>query len=278
MPHPFLQLTFDDLHKSLQSQFYVSVPFPLEHFQIEQAVQSFFNFLEQPDFVKNHIDFTIAPEHRRGDVGFKHRDSNDDIYNDSKDFFHFHPAVFEKYPNFLEDYPVVKDFMMKAQPIWTLASETIYQILKAFDENYPGTCAKVFDTKYPHVLLRFLKYDWQHSGKYLAKPHYDAGSFTLAIAESCPGLRIGSHPENLRPVDHLEENAIFMLSSNFRKVIEADHLAAGWHDVIQLDETQIGRPFARWAVVAFIEAHGVEALPRTETHKWYAPLLHQGQN
>ena len=53
------------------------------------------------------------------------------------------------------------------------------------------------------------------------------------------------------------------------KVMQTEELQAGWHDVIQLDETYIGKPFARWAVVAFIEAHGVEALPRTETHKWY---------
>jgi hypothetical protein len=39
--------------------------------------------------------------------------------------------------------------------------------------------------------------------------------------------------------------------------------------VIQLDESVIGKPFARWAIVAFIEAHGVEALSRSETHNWY---------
>jgi hypothetical protein len=50
--------------------------------------------------------------------------------------------------------------------------------------------------------------------------------------------------------------------------MNTDKLFPGWHDVIQLDETLIGKPFARWAIVVFIEAHGVEALPRTETHKW----------
>lgn len=275
MPHYSMNMTFDEIQKSLQEKFYIHVPFPIKRGQLESVVQSFFKFLEEPDHIKNYIDFTIAPEHRRGDVGFKHRNSKDDIYNDSKDFFHFHPAVFEKHHDFLESHPVIMDFMLKAQPIWSLASETVYQILKAFEFSYPGACAKVFDTEYPHILLRFLKYDWQTSGKYLAKPHYDAGSFTLAIAESCQGLRIGSHPENLQPVKHLEDHAVFMFSSNFQKVIDTDHLSAGWHDVIQLDETLIGRPFARWAVVAFIEAHGVEALPRTETHKWYRPSLHQ---
>ncbi len=57
--------------------------------------------------------------------------------------------------------------------------------------------------------------------------------------------------------------------SNCKKVMDSEKFQAGWHDVIQVDETLIGKPFARWAIVVFIEAHGVLALPRTETHKWY---------
>ena len=262
-------LSFEDIQKSLQEKCYVNVPFPMERSTIEEAVQAFFKFLNEPDDVKEHIDLDIAPEHRRGDVGFKHRDPNDDIYNDSKEFFHYHPQILDKYGEFLDAHPVVKDFIDKAQPIWELTYQTVYNILKTFEPTYPGVCGRIFDTEHVHILLRFLKYDWQNSGKYLAKPHYDAGSFTLAVAESCQGLRIGSRPEDLKPVEHLEGKAIFMLGSNFQKVMEADDLFAGWHDVIQMDETLIGRPFARWAVVAFIEAHGVEALPRTETHKWY---------
>ena len=59
-----------------------------------------------------------------------------------------------------------------------------------------------------------------------------------------------------------------MLSSNFKTVLDTQDLSAGWHDVIQTDETLIGQPFARWAIVVFIEAAGVKALPRTETHKY----------
>lgn len=62
-----------------------------------------------------------------------------------------------------------------------------------------------------------------------------------------------------------------MLSSNYKQLFNTDKLSAGWHDVIPLDETRIVKPLARWAIVAFIEAQGVTALPRTETHKWYQP-------
>jgi hypothetical protein len=264
-------LSYQDIYKSLVRDYYVNVPFPVGLSTIEAAVQAFFKFLKEPEDVKRHIDFTIAPLHRRGDVGYKHRDPSDHIYNDSKEFFHFHPALFDRYEAFLDQHPTVKDFVYKAKPIWDATYETVSQILQTFESNFPGIHNKIFDTDYVHIQLRFLKYDWQKSGAFLAKPHFDAGSFTLAIAESCPGLRIGSCPENLHPVDHKPDNAMFMLSSNFKKVIDGDKLfSPGWHDVIQVDNTLIGKPFARWAVVAFIEAHGVEALSRDETHKWYA--------
>lgn len=262
-------LDFTKIYADLQEQFYVNVPFNIPRSDLEEAIQAFFKFLAEPDSIKTHIDFSIAPLHRRGDVGFRHRDPSEDIYNDSKDFFHYHPALFEKYPDFLEKNPVVANFVHKAKPIWDNVYQSIQNILKLFEPKFPGAYNKIFDTEHVHILLRFLKYNWNKSEKYLAKPHFDAGSFTLAIAESCSGLRIGNSPENLKLVEHKADNAIFMVSSNFQKVINTDTLAPSWHDVIQLDETFIGKPFARWAIVAFIEAHGVKARPRTETHKWY---------
>ncbi|MBY0281429.1 MAG: hypothetical protein K2W94_04645 [Alphaproteobacteria bacterium] len=262
--------TKEEIYQTLQKQFYIELPFPMQPGTIQEAVDSFFKFLEEPESVKTHINYTIAPLHRRGDVGYKHRDPTESIYNDSKEFFHFHPTLFDKYADFLEKHPAVYDFAKKAKPIWDLAYQTVFKTLSTLEPDFPGLCSKIFDTEAVHIQLRFLKYDWKSSGKYLAKPHFDAGSFSLAIAESCPGLRIGSNPDNLKPVHHKAESAVFMLSSNFQKVMDTDQLSPGWHDVIQTDETLIGKPFARWAVVAFIEADGVEALPRSETHKWYA--------
>jgi hypothetical protein len=261
------------IYQQLQKQNFAQVPFLIDAQLIRQAIDAFFVFLEQPEIIKRHIDFTIAPNHRRGDVGYKQRMSDEHIYNDNKEFFHYHPALFEKYASFLENNPVVADFVSKARPIWDMAYQTIHQILNSFEPQFPGVLDKVFNTKHEHILLRFLKYDWQESGKYLAIPHFDAGSCTLAIAESCDGLRIGTCPDDLKLVNHKENNAIFMLSSNYKHLMNTNKLSAGWHDVIQLDDTCIGKPFARWAIVAFIEAHGVQALPRTKTHKWYKATI-----
>src|SRR5476649_325873 len=123
-------LNFEEIQKSLVEKSYVQVPFPIERSTIESAVEAFFKFLEEPQSVKEHIQFSIAPLHRRGDVGYVHRDASDHVYNDDKEFFHFHPAVFERYGDFLEAHPVVKDFVVKAKPIWDAAYQTVKEVLQ----------------------------------------------------------------------------------------------------------------------------------------------------
>jgi hypothetical protein len=257
-----------NLKQILQNQSYAEIYFPIGADIIEQAIEAFLNFLQLPHNIKTHIDFSIAPSHRRGDVGYKHRDPIDHIYNDHKDFFHYHPEIFIRYKEFLQNHPEVNNFMLKAKPIWELTYIKLKEILNEF----PMATEKVFDTDIPHIQLRFLRYNWQQSGKYLAKPHFDAGSCTLAIAESGPGLRIGSGPDDLKLVEHKQDHAIFMLSSNFRQMVNNDDISPGWHDVVQLDESKIGMAFARWAIVAFVDAVGVEALSKNETHKYYVYL------
>lgn len=73
----------------------------------------------------------------------------------------------------------------------------------------------------------------------------------------------------LNEPEEIKTHIIFMFSSNVQKLLKTEEYSPGWHDVIQLDKKQIGKPFARWAIVAFGDAHGVEALSRTQTHKWY---------
>jgi isopenicillin N synthase-like dioxygenase len=267
-----LNLSLDEMYHSFQESFFIAVPFPIKHNLLKEAVQAFFKFLEEPDTVKSHINFSISPLHRRADVGFKHREAENHIYDDNKDFFHFHPLLFKKYKDFLDKNPVVHDFALKAKPIWDLTYQAVGAILQAFEPDFPGIYKRVFETEHIHIILRFLKYEWHSGGKYLAKPHYDAGSFTLGIAESGPGLRIGSCQNNLKIIEHQPSTAIFMVSSNIQKIMETDRLLPSWHDVIQMDDTLIGKSFARWAIVAFIDGHSVEALPRSETHKWYGEI------
>lgn len=247
---------------------YVQVPFTCGRNAILEAIDAFFDFLNLPETTKKHIDLKISSNHRRGEIGYWERKSEDDKYNDDKSFFHFHPLIFNKYRGFIKTNHTVERFLNLALPIWLETYNVVYSILREFEEDYPGTIAKVFATTEPHIILRFLKYDFTNSGEYLAKPHFDSGSFTLAIAESHPGLRISSSPQDLLMIKHEEDKALFMVSSNCHKIIANNKLTPAWHDVIQADRTQIGKSFARWAIVAFIDGHSVESLSRIETHKF----------
>lgn len=167
---------------------YILIPFSVKKAQIEEAIASFFEFLKLPENIKQHIDLKISPLHRRGDIGFKHRNPEDDIYNDSKDFFHYHPIIEKHYSEFIKKHETLRIFLKNAVLLWDIVYYTIKDILANFEKDYPNTLSKIFDTDTPHILLRFLKYDYSVSGQYLAKPHFDSGSFTIAIAESSPGL------------------------------------------------------------------------------------------
>lgn len=258
-------LNIEELYKKP----YTNVPFPIHKIQIKAAIDSFFEFLNLPLDKKGTIHLKISPQHRRGELGFVHRDPEDHLYNDSKDFFHYHPIIEKQYADFIQQNPVIENFLKNAAPLWEAVYQTTKAILSFFEADYPGTLAKIFDSQTPHILLRFLRYDYATSGLYLAKPHFDSGSFTLAIAESSPGLRIGTYPDDLELVTHEEDNAIFMVSSNFRKIINNDKLKPAWHDVIQSDLSKRDHPFSRWALVAFVDGHSVESLSRHETHKFY---------
>jgi hypothetical protein len=249
---------------NLSHNSYTIIPFPYSQEYISQAVELFFKFLCLPDKVKSHIDSKVSPRHRRGELGFRKREAENDLYNDDKEFFHFHPIIFEQFKTFIEQNPQVNEFLLKANNIWQAVFEMMQQIMNIFEQSYPGCYEKIFNQDEPHLILRFLRYTWQNSGEYLAKPHYDSGSFTLALAESSPGLRIGSGPDDLKLTSHEDNQAIFFISSNYRKIIDSDNLTPAWHDVIQLDANKLGRSFSRWAVVAFIDGNNVDSISRNQ--------------
>ena len=239
------------VYEQLKNQPFVCVPFILDPLWIQHAVEGFHQFLNQPESIKNHIDFTIAPEHRRGDIGYKRRYLDERGFSDSKEFFHFHPALFDLYDEFLQQNPQILDFMYYASLIWDAVHATMFDFLSSMEPQSPGIVDKVFATQMPHIVLRFIRYDWQQSGTYLAKPHYDAGSCTLAIAQSSPGLRIGTRPDNLQLIIPKPQEAVFMWAANYRKLINEQGFVPGWHDVIQLDKTGIAR---RWDKIKYKNA------------------------
>lgn len=67
-------MKFSDLDCALKKNGCVQVPFAIEQSILDAAVESFFKFLTLPLDIKNYIDFSISPTHRRGDIDYKHKD------------------------------------------------------------------------------------------------------------------------------------------------------------------------------------------------------------
>lgn len=254
------------LEKQLKDQLFIPISFPISRSYIEEAIEGFMEFLKEPEEVKNQIQFRVCQSHRRGDVGFTHRDPDESIYNDSKDYFHYHDAIIDHYPELLAQNEVVRNFFEKASPIWQAAKVAGEGVIHQLSEKYPFLWERFFAGEIPHIILRFIRYNWLESKENLAKPHFDAGSCTLAIAESAPGLRIGRDENSLKLVQNVPQEAIFFLSSNFNRLVNDDTFDPAWHDVIQLNEAHIGKPYARWALVCFFEAQGMTAISREMTH------------
>ena len=259
----------DQIYEGLKKDHYVGVPFPYDHQSLDDAMQSFLRFLALPEETKNRLQVSLSSKHRRGDLGFTYRQKLEgNTYNDQKSFFHYHPKFKQTYAQEIAADPVMRDFIERADKIWHAVYEATGQVLKRLDSRYPGIYDKVLKTETPHIILRFLRYDIRTPGKYLAKPHYDAGSMTLALAESGPGLRIGSCPDDLKAIAHHDRQAVFFLGANIAQILNPEPLKPGWHDVVQVGEKPKDNTYARWAIVAFIDGHDVEGAPEALTHKW----------
>lgn len=264
--------TFPAAHtifNQLRHQHYAPIPFQYDHRFCTQAMESFFKFLDLPETERHKFNGKLSNKHRRGDLGLVHRQKSEgDGYNDSKCFFHYHPKLRALYEKEIQKNPVVKDFMDRADKIWHEVYRTLDLTLTQLEQKFPGIKAKVLNTQEPHILVRFLRYDIQTPGHYLAKPHFDAGSMTFAIAESKPGLRLGSGPDDLKLVEHHDKQALFFLAANIGQLINPTPLKPGWHDVIHVGERPSDNKYERWALVAFIDGHDTTGAPEAMTHKW----------
>lgn len=257
-----------NLFSSLLDQAYYQIPFATPHQAILTAIEHFLGFLNLSDSIKSTIDFKLREENRRGDIGYKKRLASDEDYRDDKEFFHFHPEIFNRYQWLINEQPILSDFLNVAYDIWLAAESTVKTLLHQLEEQFPGCVEAIFPSGKSETILRFLRYDWQTCGRYLAKPHYDAAAISLAIAEDKPGLRIGIDSASLQLLQHQEEHAVFFISSNYKRVFgEQCPFKPAWHDVIQINESKIGYPYSRWAIVAFFVPYGVAELPRSFTHQ-----------
>lgn len=263
-----VEATFPSIINQVEEQHFARVSFPLSYKELSHAADTYFSFLSLPQEIKDSFGKTAGHEHNYGLTGYKRR-SKDGGY-DEKEFFHYHPSV----ENYIEEnphknVPEVKLFLDQARRVDEAATETLHTVLKEISNEFPNILNEYFpEHEARRTLVRFLKYSIAGKGNFLARAHYDAGGCTLALAESAPGLRLGSTADNLTAVEHVEHTALFMPALYFN-VVTDDRFLPVWHDVVQTSENTFSNEAARWAIVFF--ADGVSQKERPSSEEVFTP-------
>lgn len=246
-------MTYEELEQQIKERQFAEVPFTVSQGELSSAAEVFLAFLTLPQEVKDKFYFKLDKHLRKADVGYV-RKNRDEGGNDNKEYFHYHPRAqkeFKEHDEFLDRR--VQDFFTYADKIHRAASNTMEETIRLLDTKFPGTYNRFFPEGIePRFYLRFLKYETGKEGDFLAKSHYDAGTCTLAMAESSPGLRIGKTETSMKPVTHTEGTAIFMPAYSLQAVT-SDIFSPAWHEVVQLEEDKVSSGVARWAIVMFAD-------------------------
>lgn len=251
------------IKKGIAESNYALLPFPLSRDHFGAAMQHFFEFLTLPVNLKNRFQSNAVSGDEESFVGYIKRErqkqvdaATSEAFYDQKEYFHYNHYAEKDFKDLLletEKDARVKNFFNSARFIYKHAEEMAIAILNELDEEHPGIKEKfVPEEVKPHFYLRFLRYYTTGRGNFLAKGHYDQGGFTLALAESAPGLRIGRSEENLEEIVHIDGHVVFMPALQLQ-LFTSEEFTPAWHDVIQKAGDKTDEETARWAIVFFVD-------------------------
>jgi isopenicillin N synthase-like dioxygenase len=239
----------DKILTELTQQGYAPLPFSLTKEYLNQAAESFMDFLELPE--KTKFSALAIKEDRGSTIGYMLRHSQKDTRADNKEYVHYNEYFERFFKNLLDTgNPRIDNFVNYSRKIYKEAKRTIQTILDTFEPLVPGISERfISHEKLPRFYLRFIKYDCAGTNGLIAKGHYDRGALTLALSESSPGLRIGK-PENLKEIVHEDSQAILFPGRAITEI--TDRIKPAWHDAVQKNAPP--RPgVSRWAIVFFAD-------------------------
>jgi isopenicillin N synthase-like dioxygenase len=225
-------------NSELEEKGFAEVKFPISDKEMNEAAKVFLEFLTLDQEIKEAIH--VRKRGESFNTGYVKRKKEDG--RDNKEYFHYHPILDELFPELKKsENTKITKFFEVARKIHDAAYKLNKKIVSelADDKSLKKFYSKEKRERYS---LRFLKYDKNEPGNFLASGHYDQGVCTLALAESHPGLRI-------HDVDVVHDNgkAIFMPGLLCKEINSS--LKPAWHEVIQKEESSEG--YARWAIVFF---------------------------
>jgi isopenicillin N synthase-like dioxygenase len=250
-----------------KQRYYAQVPaHGITRSTLEEASAAFLTFLELPEVQKSAICRTMdsGANKTRIDIGYMKRSAAEDPDGEEKMYFHYHPDVETVFASaILVAGEKAKQFLSRAQDVWQKTLDIGKDAIQEFETEWPGVGVRFLPSeRAPRLVIRFLAYHKTKPGNFLAKAHYDRGTFTIALGESAPGLRIG---DPLVEVEHSAGTAIVMPATGFQIDVSAA-VKPAWHDVVQRPEAELSANTARWAIVGFFDIQNGSYVPIEKTH------------
>ncbi len=260
---------YNNLTKEIIEKQYVSVPIDISQKELYKAAEIFLEFLQQEEEEKEKFKVYVPYKNEKGEIvkfgrgdvtnegsrlrGFKRKEKKEGE-KDNKQYFHYSPDADKKFDKILENSSeITKEFIENTRKIYLIAQKKIKEILKEIDKDYPGSYNQIFNEKNEMFgTLRFLSYYTSKEGDFIAKRHYDKGFATLALAESHPGLELGTNDEDIKEVEHKKDEAIFFPSYLLSKFTKGE-IKPTWHGVTQKRRFNEENISSRWAIVFFCE-------------------------
>lgn len=267
----------------LENQF-IKIPINISQKELHEAAELFLEFLKQSDEEKERFKVYIPYKNKKGEIinygrgdvanegsrfrGFKKKLKTEGE-KDNKQYFHYCWDADKEIDKTLENSTEIsKKFIESARNIYKKAQEKTKEILIEIDKDFPGVYDMVFNKEnLASGTLRFLSYYSDKEGDFIAKRHYDKGFTTLALAESHPGLEVGTNDNDMIEVEHTNDQAIFFPSYMISKFTKGK-IKPTWHGVTQKKREVEEEVSSRWAIVFFSEPKSLdEAISWDELHK-----------
>lgn len=294
LPKPLLQ--------QIKERRFTEIRNPIERSDVESAVDSFREFCELPDEVKEGINIPGENGRGKGSLGFVEREPETDTTEtehgkkpEHKAYFHYRPEMEAELREKITTAGLAAEALIqKLRALWIQMELTAFHTLQQLERenaenpNYSGLVDRFFPDgltqgepkkRQPKLTLRIMLYKKVEGEESLsANNHNDAGAFTFAVCESAPGLQVGSQeiidevskeviqPERMEEVQRPEGTILFWPGKNFQKHIDSE-IEPTWHGVRQhtTNDVEAGEE-NRYVLVFFLDEYNEIPPTLGETH------------
>ncbi len=258
-------ITLRGIEEQWRERSYAIVPCVVSPQDIQVAVLAFQRFLSLPEEAKTSVHAQLYAGDRGSHIGYRRREPAEGAV-DRKVYFHFNRYACDAFPD--PQHNFVASLLDRAWALYEPLEAQARLLVSLFAERQPDILEQFFPRgQHPACTLRFLQYDAQPPGKFLATGHTDRSSFTIALAESKPGLRIGTSPSDLRPVRRNPGEGVFFAGERLKQSLGHRYVPA-WHDVA--DEPDETNHEPRWAIILFFSPPGPNEMTFEENHRYAA--------